>query len=320
MMIRFIFIICCLVSSQAYCKNYTDIDKYINQMQNKHKVTIGVASVLIETGDNYGFNDNKFFHMASTVKIPILAYVLKLNDENQFDLSKKINITTNDMVGGSGVIELLYTDYGLELSNLNLLSLMMRISDNSATDIIIKQVGGIDKIAEFFKPNYPDIKLSRNIMELFVSESITLKELSLKLSEEDKKNAAIAFDQDMRDKTTPNAMIKILQEAQFGSLLSKKNKNLMYEIMAKTKYSGKRILYGLPENTKAAHKSGSWWISKYGYYYTNDVAIIKMPNNNNLLLAIYVHSNHNTDTATQEKLIIEITKKIYDLADKKWIK
>ena len=47
--------------------------------------------------------------------------------------------------------------------------------------------GGIDKIAEFLKPNYPDIKLSRNIMELFVSESITLKELSLKLSEEDKK-------------------------------------------------------------------------------------------------------------------------------------
>lgn len=102
---------------------------------------IGVAAFDLTTGRMFSYNGSTVFAQASSIKIPILARAYEAAASGQFSLNDKLTLTAKDKVGGSGQIQRQLDDGPVTLTIHELLTAMMRDSDNVATNRIIALVG-----------------------------------------------------------------------------------------------------------------------------------------------------------------------------------
>ncbi len=96
------------------------------------------------------FNADRIFPSASTIKIPLLALLLKCGEEGLIDLDEKVPLDKGDVARGSGIIKYLSPDIALSLYDYAVL--MIIVSDNTATNKIIDAVG-IEAANAFFDEN-----------------------------------------------------------------------------------------------------------------------------------------------------------------------
>jgi beta-lactamase class A len=110
------------------------------------KGLVGIAAIHVESGTIARCNAADRFPMASTYKVPIAVQVLHLVDEGKLRLDRMIEIRQRDIHPGSGTLPRLFDKPGLALSVRNLLELMLLISDNSATDVLLRLAGGPEAV------------------------------------------------------------------------------------------------------------------------------------------------------------------------------
>lgn len=97
------------------------------------------VSVITPSGARYSHNGAHPFVAASTVKIAIMIELFRQIDAGRLSLDQVRPFTEADITTGSGVIMNLH--FGLALTLGDLVYLMMSISDNSATNMLIETVG-----------------------------------------------------------------------------------------------------------------------------------------------------------------------------------
>lgn len=102
------------------------------------------ADVSLVILDSTGFplisiNPDTVYHAASTIKTPILYTAIRLWEEGKLSLEKELIMPEAEKVGGSGILQLMgnNTHYSIK----DLLSLMICISDNTATNMMIEELG-----------------------------------------------------------------------------------------------------------------------------------------------------------------------------------
>ncbi|HVX29834.1 MAG TPA: serine hydrolase [Nitrolancea sp.] len=100
--------------------------------------TIGV-SLIGPAGETWEHWGERKFRAASTVKIGVMVEVYRQIDAGRLTLSDLYRMQESDRAQGSGVLR--HLREGIELSLADLLYLMMSISDNVATNILIQMVG-----------------------------------------------------------------------------------------------------------------------------------------------------------------------------------
>jgi len=100
--------------------------------------TVGL-SVRRPDGSAFDHNAAQGFPAASTVKIAIMITLFRQVDAGRHSLATRHAFTDADRTGGSGV--LMHLDAGVAPTLRDLAYLMMSISDNSATNILIDRVG-----------------------------------------------------------------------------------------------------------------------------------------------------------------------------------
>lgn len=119
------------------------------------------VAVLIAAPDHqpfYSLNSQQQFRSASLIKLAIAAY-LNANFQSQI-LHKMIRINDHEIVGGSGIL------YHLQQRNWlvsDLIDLMLSVSDNTATNVLLDYFG-IEKINDWLGSNYPEIELKRYML------------------------------------------------------------------------------------------------------------------------------------------------------------
>lgn len=107
-------------------------------------------------------NPTTIFHAASTIKLPILFTALSLRDKGLLSFDEKITLNKSDIVGGCGALKLISP--GNNIPILDLLKLMICMSDNTATNMLIERIG-IDVInSEMAKLGLKDTYLARKLM------------------------------------------------------------------------------------------------------------------------------------------------------------
>lgn len=99
---------------------------------------VGV-SVIGPNGERWSHNGHRAFRTASVVKIPLMVEVYRRIDRGEHALDDTFTLSTDDKAPGSGV--LLHLHDGIEMSLNDLIYLMMSISDNTATNMLIDLVG-----------------------------------------------------------------------------------------------------------------------------------------------------------------------------------
>ena len=112
-----------------------------------HYGDVGI-SVQSPTGEVWSRQGDIQFPAASIAKIPIMITVYRMIDQNQLALDNEYVLQNVDKSNGSGVLRHMRTGMVLTLSDL--IFLMISISDNTATNILIRKVG-IDIISATMK-------------------------------------------------------------------------------------------------------------------------------------------------------------------------
>jgi beta-lactamase class A len=279
---------------------------------------MGVAIKHVETGQELAVNGDHPFPMASTVKVPILVELFNQVDSGKIRLDEMISLAPYDLHLGSGQLK----DYvvpGVSLSMENLARLMMRISDNTATDIVLDRVG-IEHVNDRLTAlGITDISVNRNTQDLIMdqmgfqdwnTEGITHDELMAKLNDYEVgpgelEMAAARFDLDVQDTATPIAMNRLLEKIVLGQAASPETSAKMVDIMLKCETGLDRIRGLLPSTVSVAHKTGTIGGT------INDVGIIFLPEGRgHILLSALSKGAEDEDKAAHA--IAEIARYAYD--------
>lgn len=99
----------------------------------------GAAYHELMTGRRFAWRADEPFPAASVIKVPVMAEVYRQCQEGALRLSDVVEMAPEDVVGGSGVMQLLTP--GLRLSVRDLVELMICASDNTATNLLLGRTG-----------------------------------------------------------------------------------------------------------------------------------------------------------------------------------
>ncbi|MEO8451624.1 MAG: class A beta-lactamase [Gemmatimonadota bacterium] len=282
---------------------------------------LGAGVYHLETGREVYVRGDDHFPMASSFKVPIAVQLLTLVDQGKVRLDSMITLQPSDLHPGSGTISNLLNDPGVSLSVRNLLELMLLISDNSATDILLKLVGGADQVNGRLKAlGVSGISVNRPTIELIADASGIkslppeaertqegFRTLRLAVTEQERKAAVEAFNADNRDTATPKGMAALLRKVWKGEALSPANTALLMDIMFRCQTGEARIKGLLPADVKVAHKTGT-----LGIGVTADVGVIELPNNGGHLIVTLFVKQSSAAPAAQERAIAQAARAAYD--------
>lgn len=124
----------------------TTLPNTIRALLAEHPGTVALRAERLDGHVLLGMSDTHVFPAASTIKVPLLVRALQRVQRGEFNLNDRIVMHDADRVGGSGILREL--DGGLPLTWRDTLTLMTIVSDNTATNLIIEQLG-IDDVNAF---------------------------------------------------------------------------------------------------------------------------------------------------------------------------
>jgi beta-lactamase class A len=100
---------------------------------------VSVYAEHLETGEIAAFDADGVFKAASTIKVAIMAAVARAVDAGTLSLDTRVPVRKEDIVPGSGVVRHMEENLGLTINDHTYL--MISISDNTTSNILIDQVG-----------------------------------------------------------------------------------------------------------------------------------------------------------------------------------
>lgn len=281
---------------------------------------MGVGVVHLESGRSGFLNADEPFPMASTYKIPIAIELLHRVDEGKLDLSQMVTVERRDYSPGSGILTDLFREPGLALSIRNLLEIMLLVSDNTATDLLLRHAGGGETVtARMKKLGIEGIRVDRTTLHLIADwkglspvpgeaerDPAKYGEFLESVPKEKSVEAERAFYDDVRDTATPRAMTALLEKIWKREALSPESSDLLLDIMKRCRTGGGRLKGILPEGTEVAHKTGT--IGKT----LNDVGIITLPDGaGHVAVAAFVKKSDLSEEK-RERAIAEAARTAHD--------
>ncbi len=123
---------------------------------------IGYAALDLTSGDEIGRLERQAFPTASTIKLAILYELFRQADEGKLSLDTPARLDRSRVVGGDGILKSLGTP---SLTLRDHAVLMMALSDNTATNIVIDAVGLGAVSARMEALGLGGIRLRRKMMD-----------------------------------------------------------------------------------------------------------------------------------------------------------
>jgi beta-lactamase class A len=96
------------------------------------------------TGEEAAVRGDESFSSASVIKVPIMIRAFQLVDERKLDLDERVQIRRSDLRDGSGIFQ--YHDVGSNPTYRDLITEMVITSDNTATDLLVRRIGGVEAL------------------------------------------------------------------------------------------------------------------------------------------------------------------------------
>lgn len=282
---------------------------------------VGVGIVHVESGRSVFVNRGEWFPMASTYKVPMAVEVLSRVDRGDLRLDSLVPIERADVVPFGSLLTDRFGEGepGAVLSVRRYLELMLRLSDNTATDILLRLTGGtaatqrrIDELG------ITGMQVSRTVMELgadWIGLALPpwrertvdgIRQLMAASTPEQVRAGSRAFLASRRDHTTPEAMANLLARLVRGGVLTPASTELLWSIMAREETGAARIRGRLPADVRTANKTGTLDVT-----IQNDVGVIFLPDGTHLALAVYT-TEATRPLAELSRVIADIARAAYD--------
>lgn len=263
----------------------------VTQIASLARGRVGVSAVVLETGETIAsLNAQDHFPMQSVYKLPISMAVMKQVDAGKIKLEQKVAVTKSDFVrvGQHSPIRDRNPN-GAEITVAELLRFAISESDGTASDVLMKLVGGPQAVQAY-------------LAELSVTDMIVLN-----MEKEIGQDWQVQY----RNFSTPDAAIALLRALREKRGLSESSQTLLLKYMIESTPGAKRLKGLLPADSIIAHKTGTSGTEKGITAATNDIGIITLPNGKHVAIAVFV-SDSAANEATREGVIAKIAKAVWD--------
>src|SRR5438552_5502911 len=109
----------------------------------------GIYIKCLETSEEIAINADHPMDTMSVIKIPLMVEAFRQIGDGKFRLQDRVELKDSDKRPGTGIIRSL--DPGVALTVKDLLTLMIIVSDNTATDLMYAQVGGTGAVSSLMQ-------------------------------------------------------------------------------------------------------------------------------------------------------------------------
>jgi beta-lactamase class A len=158
---------------------------------------------------------------------------------------------------------------------------MLVHSDNHATDLLIRDLGGPETVQKWLDFHKVDgLRIDRTIAQLLRAKRDLYDE---------------------RDSATPLAFAKFLARLDKGEFLNSWSKGYLLDLMSQCMTGRNRMKHLLPKGTRVEHKTGTL------NGLSDDVGFITLPNGHRIAIAIFARGGSNRPNA-----IAEAARTVYD--------
>lgn len=278
-----LFVVSC--TSKTKSEDFqSELNKYIESLDAK----IGVA-VIINDMDTIEVNGNESFPMFSVYKFPIALAVADHCTNTGMKFDSKLTITQSDLKKDTySPMTDRYSDIdSLSITIRELLAYALQLSDNNASDILLKLSGGPDSVNKYIEnTGITDIYVSNTEAEMYEDNNLALKNSS-----------------------TPLAMAILMNrfDREFNDPLSIEIKSIMENCSTGTDRLSSPLM---PGNDVIGHKTGTGFISPDGRLMAiNDCGYIHLADGQNYSISVFI-ADSGYDAATTSKIIAEISEKV----------
>ncbi|HEV3162560.1 MAG TPA: serine hydrolase [Isosphaeraceae bacterium] len=252
-----------------------------------HEGKVAVAVKHLEKGESFSYHEDDPMPTASLIKFPVMIEAYRQAAEKKIDLEKMLTLDKADQVQGSGILTQLSP--GLTLSVRDAVRLMIALSDNTATNLVLDQIG-IGSTAETMeKMGFPNTKIHAKVFRRDTS-----------LFPERSKQFGLGS-------TTASEMVRLFDSLYKNELASRDACVAMIEHL-KACDDKEKFPRFLPSGTKVAFKTGSLdeVRTAAGIIYSKGGPI-----------ALCVMTNHNEDHRwvpdnAGNRLCAEIAREVYE--------
>lgn len=233
----------------------------------------GVYVKCLETGEEASIDAERRLETMSVIKLPILAALLEQVSAGRRSLDERVTVTAGDVQGGTGIIRML--DIGAQLTLRDLATLMINVSDNTATEMILSRVGGPEPVNRLMERYGLDTRLEvGTIKEWF--DAYTSAANPAAFHNDDKVHLGLSSARDMG---------KLLEMMVRGQVVNQAASSQMMQMMRQQLYAS-RLPRDLPFAYRMPHKTGD-----YAPYLQNDVGIIESGGRH---IVVVVFASHHT--------------------------
>lgn len=235
-------------------------------------LTPGVFILDLDTGAYVEVNSSATFAAASTIKLPILVAFFQDVDAGLVRLEEQLTLGRDHVATGSGIMQ----DHplGSQYSALETARMMITISDNTATNMLIERLGGMDVLNQRFNSWGLQRTVLRNPLP----------------------------DVEGTNSTNPRDLAYLMARIYQGDLTEGRSRDRMLEIMGRTETTPS-LKPGLGEGATIAYKTGN-----IGSMIA-DVGLISLPKGKRYIAAVMVNRPFNDDRGRE--LITQISRAAY---------
>lgn len=227
----------------------------------------------LDTGNTIDINGDVSFAAASMIKVPVLVAFFQEVDAGRIQLDEMLTMEEADVASGSGNMQ--FSGVGTQYTALETATLMIIISDNTATNMLIRRMGGIEAVNERFRSWGLQTTVIRNVLP----------------------------DLEGTNTTTPKELAGLMTMVSNGDLLSIRSRDRMLDIMRRT-HTATLIPAGVGDpDATIAHKTGD--IGEL----VGDVGLVDMPNGKRYAITTLMKRSFNDDRA--QEWIRQINSMIY---------
>ena len=206
------------------------LETQINEIDQHLDGVMGVAIEDLATGDHFFLHEDEVFAQASSIKITVLANLYLQAQQGKLKLTDLYTVQASDLVPDSDIMNGL-TPGVTRVTLCDLATMMVAVSDNSATNVLIDRVGMANVNAMLDSLGLTHTRLRRKMMDLEAAK------------------------QGRENISTPREMMALLDAIYRGKLLSKESTEDFFKMLSTNKDSW--IPRDLPAGLKIANKPGS---------------------------------------------------------------
>jgi beta-lactamase class A len=222
---------CCPAQPTAEKQNilWENLRRTVEQEDRRLDGVLGVAVLDLTDGRTLLWHADDVFPQASSIKITVLAELYRQAQEGKLKLTDLYTVRKEDDVADSAIFNGL--TFGITQVTLrDLATMMIAVSDNSATNVLIDKVGTENVNAMLTAQGLKQTRLQRKMMDL---------------------NAA---KQGRENIATPREMMTLLARIQQGKLLNPEMTGAFFKMLATSKHSP--IRSAVPDAVVSADKPG----------------------------------------------------------------